>query len=64
MNDLEKKYGVRKCKCGETLIPHKNWFKNVIIYKCPKSNLFNKKNHSVSRAFFANAKVLKIGMTN
>jgi len=62
MNKLEQKYGVRKCKCGETLIPRKKWFKDVIIYKCPQSNLFNKNNHSVSRAFFANTKVLKMEM--
>lgn len=61
MNELENKYGIRMCKCGEQLIPRKKWFKNVIVYKCPKSNLFNK-NHSVSRAFFANAKTLKIAM--
>ena len=59
--NLEEKYGVRMCKCGEQLIPHKKWFKNLIIYKCPKSNLFNR-NHSISRAFFVEAKTLKMEM--
>jgi len=52
----------RKCKCGANLIPHKKWFKNIIEYRCPKSNLFNKKNHSVSRDFFVKAETLKMGM--
>ena len=52
MNTLNEQYGIRICKCGEQLIPRKKWFKNVIVYKCKKSNLFNKKNHSISKAFF------------
>lgn len=60
--ELNNKYGFRVCKCGEQLIPHKVWFKNLILYTCPKSNIFNKKNHSTSRAFFANAKSLAVGM--
>jgi hypothetical protein len=58
---LEEKYGVRMCKCGEKLKPHKVWFKNLILYTCPKSNIFYKKNHSTSRAFFVNAETLKMG---
>ena len=60
MNELEQKYGVRKCKCGEQLIPRKKWFKNLIFYKCPKSNLFNRKNHSISRAFFVNMETISM----
>ena len=52
----------RKCKCGKTLIPRKKWFKNVIIYKCPKSNIFNRKNHSISFDYFMEAKTLNIGI--
>lgn len=60
--ELNKKFGIKKCVCGKQLIPRKSWFKNVIIYKCPNSNILNKKNHSISRAFFAKVKTLKIGM--
>lgn len=52
----------RKCKCGETLTPHKKWFKNIIEYRCPKSNIFNKKNHSISRGYFEKVKTLKMAM--
>jgi hypothetical protein len=52
----------RKCKCGETLIPHKKWFQDVIIHKCPKYNIFNKKNHSISREYFAKVDTLKMSM--
>jgi hypothetical protein len=58
---LNNKYGIRHCKCGEQLVPHKKLFKNVIIYTCPKSNIFNKKNHSISKAYFIDSPTLKFG---
>lgn len=61
---LNIKYGHRQCICGEELIPRKKLFKNVIIYKCQRSNIFNKKYHSISRAFFVQAKKAKIKLTN
>jgi len=45
----------RFCKCGQELIPRKRFFKSLIVYKCPNSNLFNKKNHSVSKAYILKA---------
>lgn len=51
-----KKFGKRMCKCGEELVPHKALFKDIIVYTCPKSNIFNRKKHSVSRAFYAKIK--------
>jgi hypothetical protein len=53
---------MRKCKCGEELTPRKKWFKNVIVYKCPKSNIFSR-NHSISKDFFVKSKPLNIGVT-
>lgn len=55
-------YDIRYCKCGNRLTPHKAWFRNLIIYTCPKSNIFNKKNHSISRAFYVKVKPSKIKM--
>lgn len=55
-NKLEDKYGVRYCKCGEKLIPRKVFLKDIILYKCPKSNIFNKNDHSISKAFFMKTK--------
>jgi hypothetical protein len=63
IKELNDKYGIRMCKCGEQLVPHKKLFKNIIEYTCPKSNIFNKKNHSNSKAYFISSGTLRMGMS-
>ena len=60
--ELNKKYGERHCICGEQLVPKKRLFGNNIIYHCPKSNIFNRKKHSTSRAVVFKIKTIKIGV--